>query len=179
MSPPAAAADRAPAASLTLRVAALVYEGVLIFGVAFAAALVALLAVGREAAGTDAARHTVQAAVFLALGAYFCWCWTRSGQTLAAKTWRLRVVDGAGRLPTWRRAIGRYLAGWTLFVPGLVYIAAAQPGRAGAFLALGVSVVLMLLPALASRQRLLLHDLLSGTRLVREPLPARPREPTA
>jgi len=165
---PAARPVAAQPASLLLRLAALVYEGVLLFGVCFGAALVTLLALGRDAAASDAARHAVQVAVFVALGAYFCWCWSRVGQTLAARTWRLRVVDSAGRVPGWGRALGRYLAGWTLFAPGLAYIAWAQPGRAGALFALLASFVLMLLPALADRDRRLLHDRLSGTRLIRE-----------
>ena len=37
----------------------------------------------------------LQTLVFVAVGVYFVCCWTRSGQTLALKTWKLRI-DGPG-----------------------------------------------------------------------------------
>jgi uncharacterized RDD family membrane protein YckC len=166
--PQAPAPAAAPSATLLQRVASMVYEGVLLFGVSFAAGLIMVLLLGSGEPLAGARRHAMQAGVFVLIGAYFCWCWCRSGQTLAQKTWKLRVVDAAGANPGWGRAIVRYVAGWTLFVPGLIYVALTAPGRTGALTALAVSVVVMLLPAFFDRQRRLLHDLASGTRLVRE-----------
>jgi uncharacterized RDD family membrane protein YckC len=164
----APAPDGATPATLLQRVASVIYEGVLLFGVSFAAGLLMVLLLGSGEPLVGMRRHLLQAGVFLVIGAYFCWCWRRSGQTLAQKTWKLRVVDASGANPGWGRAIGRYVAGWTLFLPGLAWIALAQPDRRGAFVALAASVVVMLLPALFDRQRRLLHDFASGTRLVRE-----------
>lgn len=161
------ATDTAQPASLPLRIAAMVYDAVLLFGIAFAAGLVLLAATGWTAPLNGGQRLVLQVVVFVALGAYFCWCWTRSGQTLALKTWGLRLVDASGRNPSLRRCLGRYVLSWTLFLPGLAYIAWLQPTRAGGLAALLVGFVLTLLPALFDGDRRLLHDRLSQTRIVR------------
>jgi uncharacterized RDD family membrane protein YckC len=95
------------------------------------------------------------------------WCWSRSGQTLALKTWKLRVIDAHGQPPTWLRALSRYLLAWHLFVPGLLAIAVLQPSRVAGLLALALGFVVLLLPAAIDPQRRLLHDRWSGTRIVR------------
>jgi uncharacterized RDD family membrane protein YckC len=41
-------------------------------------------------------RHGLQAFLFLIFGIYFTWLWSK-GQTLAMKTWHIRVVDAKGR----------------------------------------------------------------------------------
>jgi uncharacterized RDD family membrane protein YckC len=161
-----AAAELRPA-GLLLRVAAMVYEGVLLFGVAFAAGLALLALAGWEGPLAGARRLALQAALFGAIGLYFVWCWSRSGQTLALKTWKLRVIDAHGRPPTWLRALSRYLLAWHLFVPGLLAIAVLQPSRVAGLLALALGFVVLLLPAAIDPQRRLLHDRWSGTRIVR------------
>jgi uncharacterized RDD family membrane protein YckC len=154
-------------ASLPLRIAAMVYDGVLLFGIAFAAVLVLLTLSGWTAPLSPGQRWILQGVVFAALGAYFCWCWIRSGQTLALKTWNLRVVDASGRNPSPGRAIGRYVLSWTMFVPGLAYIAIMEPSRAGGLVALVIGFLMTLVPALFDRERRLLHDRLSRTHIVR------------
>lgn len=37
-------------------------------------------------------RYVLQLVLWLATGAYFVWCWSKSGQTLAAKTWKIKLV---------------------------------------------------------------------------------------
>jgi uncharacterized RDD family membrane protein YckC len=161
------AAGTAQPASLPLRIAAMVYDAVLLFGIAFAAGLALLTTTGWTAPLGSGQRLTLQVVVFVALGAYFCWCWMRSGQTLALKTWGLRLVDATGGNPSLGRCLGRYALSWTLFLPGLAYIVLLQPSRAGSLAALLISFVLTLLPALFDRDRRLLHDRLSQTRIVR------------
>jgi uncharacterized RDD family membrane protein YckC len=146
----------------------MVYDGVLLFGVSFAAGFAVLALSGWSTPLTDGRRFVLQATVFLAIGIYFCWCWSRSGQTLALKTWNLRVADDAGRNPTLRRCAARYVASWTLLAPGLLYVVLMQPSRAGSLAALAIGFVLMLLPAFFDRDRRLLHDRWTKTRVVRE-----------
>lgn len=45
-----------------------------------------------------APRLLLQCSASLLVAGYFLWCWTRGGQTLAMKTWRIRVTrpDGSG-----------------------------------------------------------------------------------
>ena len=155
-------------ASLPLRVMAMVYEGVLLFGVTFAAGLALLSLSGWTAPLSGARRLVLQAALFVVIGAYFVWCWSRSGQTLALKTWQLRVIDDDGRSPSLPRAIGRYLLSWTLFLPGLAFIAIAEPSRTGSLIALALGFAALLIPAIVDPARRLLHDRWTGTRIVRD-----------
>jgi uncharacterized RDD family membrane protein YckC len=37
-------------------------------------------------------RYALQLVLWLATGAYFVWCWCKSGQTLAAQTWKIKLV---------------------------------------------------------------------------------------
>lgn len=156
-------------ASLGLRLAAMTYEGVLLFGVTFVAALLLLTALGWTYPLNATRRTALQVTVFVAVGVYFVWCWTRSGQTLALKTWRLRIAGPDGAPPSTPRAIARYLLAWHLFLPGLAYIAVSEVQRADALVALVLGFAVLLLPALADRDRRLLHDRWTKTRVVREP----------
>ncbi len=157
MGAPSAASPARPA-SLALRVVSMVYEGVLLFGVTFAAGLAVLSLSGWTAPLSGVRRLVLQAALFVVIGAYFVWCWSRSGQTLALKTWKLRVVDLDGRRPSLPRATARYLLSWTLFLPGLAYIAIVEPSRTGSLVALALGFVVLLIPALVDAERRLLHD---------------------
>ncbi|PZP35227.1 MAG: hypothetical protein DI603_04965 [Roseateles depolymerans] len=164
----------APAATpgLARRLAAFLYEGVLLFGVVFF--------VGLIYAGVTQQRHALHGRtglgllLFVVIGAYFIAFWTRSGQTLAMKTWHLRVVDNAGRPLSAARALGRFLLSWLWFVPALLAtrIAGLHSGTAIS----GALIAGMLAYALLARlhpQRRFLHDLLSGTQIVTQ-LPTRP-----
>lgn len=114
-------------------------------------------------------RHALQAFLFIVFGIYFTWFWAK-GQTLAQKTWHIRVVDCAGRSITQARALLRYVLSWVWFLPPL------------AAYSLGVSAIEVLVLtfgwvaiwAILSRfhpQRQFWHDALAGTRLVHfEPL---------
>lgn len=161
----AAAAPAARAAALPLRIAAMIYDGVLLFGIGFAVVLAVLLLAGASEGPVH--RLVLQAALFIGFGAYFTVCWSRTGQTLALKTWKLQVVDARGRPPALARAVARYVLAYSLALPGAVYVWWNQPARAGALAALAAGLLLMLLPALFDRQRRLLHDWWSGTRVVR------------
>jgi len=160
------AASAAPRpAGLALRLVAMIYDAVLVFGIGFAAVVVVLLLTGVP--GAEGQRRWLQVMLFIVIGAYFSWCWSRTGQTLALKTWNLRVIDTSGRHPSLARAVARYVLAYTLALPGLAYIALAHPSRAGALCALALGFVGMLMPAVFDRQSRLLHDRCSGTLLAR------------
>ena len=82
------------APGLGRRLACMLYEGVLLFGVVMVAGLVyASLTQQRHAlVGTPG----LQVFLFVVLGLYFVWFWARGGQTVAMKTWHLRVVNTRG-----------------------------------------------------------------------------------
>jgi uncharacterized RDD family membrane protein YckC len=145
----------------------MIYEAVLLFGVVFIVSY-ALLSLAQWTHPLPPARRTVlQGLLFLAIGGYFVWCWSRSGQTLALKTWGLKLVGKDGRPPTIARAIARYVLAWHLWLPGALWVL-LFPGHALVEVAaFAAGFALLLLPALADPQRRLLHDRATGTRIVR------------
>lgn len=103
--------------SIRRRLAALLYESVLLFGVIFAAGLAFSLVLQQRNGYTH---HNLMAGwIVLVAGAYFAGFWHKSGQTLPMKTWRLRVVGPDGTPPSVARAIARYAAAWLWFLPPL------------------------------------------------------------
>jgi uncharacterized RDD family membrane protein YckC len=167
------ARPRAPAevpgkpAGMLVRLAAMTYDAVLLFGVVFVVGYL-LLAVMRWTYPLAAyQRHVLQAALLVAIGGYFVYSWVRGGQTVAMKAWRLHLVDARGQHPGWGRAILRYLLAWHLFLPGTLWFAlfGGNPAIDAAAIAGGFFV--MLLPAAFDGRRRLLHDRWTGTQVVR------------
>lgn len=116
---------------------------------------------------TGAARILLQALVVLALAVYFVWCWRR-GQTLAMRTWRLRLVDAGGRPVSGPRALWRFALAASIYGAALIGGAYLRehPQATEGWLAL-VPLLLTLGWPLWDAQRQFLHDRLAGTRLVR------------
>ena len=70
------------------------YEGLLLFGVVFISGyLFGTLSQTRNAMDN---RHALQMFLFVVFGIYFVWFWSK-GQTLAMKTWDLKLVDKSGK----------------------------------------------------------------------------------
>jgi uncharacterized RDD family membrane protein YckC len=161
---PTTAGARPP--NLLHRIAAMVYEAVLLFGVAFGAGFVLLAVTGWTYPLPPVRRAVLQAVLFIAFGVYFVYCWSHSGQTLAMRSWRLRLVEGDGSAVSTARAIVRYVLAWHLFLPGIVFVALFQAHSAvdGAAFALGFAAMLAL--AYTDPRRQLLHDRVLGTRVV-------------
>lgn len=90
------------------------------------------------------ARWLLQGASLLTVSGYFLWCWTHGGQTLAMKTWRIRVLTKDGAALTFIQALRRLL----LVMAGL--------------LAGGIGFWWGLL----DKDGQFLHDRLGGTRLI-------------
>lgn len=138
-------------AGLRRRLAAMLYESLLLLGVLALTFLIPYLVLGVvfefAPPGWFAWVH-----IFAVLGAYFVWYWRCNGQTLSMQTWRLKLVradDGraVGRGQAWLR----YALAWPslmLFGGGLVW-------------------------ALIDRDRQFLHDRLAGTCIVL--LPSSPK----
>jgi len=144
------------------------YEAVLLFGLVFVVGFVLLMLTGWTYPLPQRQRWVLQAALFIAVGAYFVYCWARAGQTLAMKSWRLRVVDRGGGLLSPARAVLRYLLAWSLFAPGIAFIALAGAGALANLLALVAGLVAMLVLSRLDPRRQLLHDRLLGSRVIRE-----------
>jgi uncharacterized RDD family membrane protein YckC len=119
------------------------YESLLLIGV-----LAVLLVLPHALLGAFAHHVAVPAVLwahcFTVLLVYFLWFWSHGGQTLAMKTWRIRLVarDGAAVRPV--QSLLRFLLCWPSIVLG------------------GAGIVW----ALFDRDRQFLHDRLAGTQLV-------------
>ncbi len=149
--------------SLWRRMACWLYEGILLFGVVFLPGyLFSALSQTRHALDN---RHALQGFLFVILGIYFVWFWGR-GQTLAMKTWHIRLVDRQGHPVSQMRALGRYVLSWLWFLPPLASVAYFQlrPGETLVIL-LGWIAVWALLSRLHPTQQFW-HDAWAGTRLV-------------
>jgi uncharacterized RDD family membrane protein YckC len=157
-----------PAPGLRRRLAAFVYEGVLLFGVVMTTALFYAGIVQQRNAMVG--RSGLMAVLFVVLGLYFVWFWTHGGQTLAMKSWRMRVVcsDG-GPLTAWR-ALARYLLSWSWFLPACIalYVWGIQDARIVFGVLLG-GVVVYALTSLLHPSRQFPHDIVCGTRIVATP----------
>jgi uncharacterized RDD family membrane protein YckC len=145
----------------------MVYEAMLLFGVLFISGwLFSTLLQQRHALYL---RGALQEWLFLVLGIYFVWFWTHGGQTLAMKTWRIRLISNDGKPVTLWRAIARYLFAWGWFLPGL---ALAWAFGARGWMLILIPAANMAIWALAiyiDPGRQFLHDRLSGTRLIKIP----------
>jgi uncharacterized RDD family membrane protein YckC len=126
-----------PTAGLARRLAAMLYEALLLFAVAFFAGWLFFFASGGRDATAGWLRHTLQLFVLTLFAAYFLWCWLRGGQTLAMKAWGIRLIEVT---PT--KALLRFVLAAALLPVSIVW-------------------------AFLDRDRQFLHDRLAGTRLVK------------
>ena len=130
-----------PAVGLLRRLAAIVYDSLLLFGVLFvAAAIVVVFNRG------EAVRHPLFSVYLLGVGyLFFGWFWTHGGQTLGMRAWKFRVQRFHGGAITWMQALRRFLlaiVSWLLLGLGFLWM-------------------------LVDKDRMTLHDRFSRTVLVR------------
>jgi uncharacterized RDD family membrane protein YckC len=124
--------------------AAMLYESLLLVGVLAVAVVLPHTLIG-AARGAALAGGWLLGHVFLVLAVYFIWFWRQGGQTLAMKTWRIRLEPADGnRRVTVGQALLRYSLAWPCVLTGI-----------------GIAWSLL------DPDRQFLHDRLSGTRLVR------------
>ena len=121
-----------PVARVFRRLAALVYDLLLVLAILFFGTALVLPLSGGEAI-TVAAQGPAAYLYRLYLAAlafgYFGLSWTRSGQTLGMMAWKIRIEGRDGRRLGWRAALVRFAAGlvlvlatlaglWLLYRPG-------------------------------------------------------------
>lgn len=154
-----------PTPGMARRMACMVYESLLLFGVTMAAGLVYGIATDQRHAlvGTLGLRI----AVFVVLGLYFVWFWTRHGQTLPMRTWQLRLVTVHGQAVGRLRATVRYVLCWVWVLPALATVHFnGMAGSGRTFFAVCAGVLLYAALAFSRRDRQFWHDVLCGTRIV-------------
>jgi uncharacterized RDD family membrane protein YckC len=146
------------------RLTCLSYEMVIVVAVLFLSGIPVAIFVGDATSGV---RHSsLQLYVIVVLAFYFVWFWTRGGQTLAMRTWRVRLlsVDGSPLSPP--RACLRFAVACCFLLPALIALVmfskyrAKVPWAAFTF----VPMVATILWARFDRDKQFLHDRLAGTK---------------
>ena len=141
-----APASTATPASLWLRLVAGAYDLLPLIGLWFVAGVLALAVTGGALDPHRLAHKLLVQALVLALSAaYFVVSWTRGGQTIGMRAWRLRIVRADGSaLGLWRALLRFFIA--------LVSLAALGFGFCW---------------ALIDREKRSWHDMAAGTLMVR------------
>lgn len=136
-----------------------------IVGLIFAALSGESMSAGRPQILTGPIAALQQLYLFVTIGAYFIFFWTRDRRTLAFKTWHLRLVSAndAQSVPTLKQAIIRYLATWIgpalALVLNLTFAASTGPLWL-------IALFTNFLWALIDPNRQCLHDRIAGTQIV-------------
>ena len=127
------------------RIACMLYESILLFAILFVAGIIHRALFGDPR--TDMQRLYLFVYSWLIVGLYFVFCWVKSGQTLAMKTWNLQLLGYDVNFLSMECAIKRYvIASFSLM-----------------FFAIGF------IWAIFDREGLSLHDRFSGGRLIELP----------
>lgn len=167
------------------RFAASIYDGLLLLGL-WMVTLLLSLPLNRLLAQPPGGPLSRALLFIVGLG-FFAWFWTRGGQTLGMRAWRLQVrreLGGSLRLPI---AAVRYTAMLIFWGLVLTPIAARLIGRsaslserlphAGAAATVaGIVVVLSLIAARLDGRRRLPHDWIAGSEVVHLPMNPFPAE---
>ena len=135
-----------PTAGLPRRLAAMFYDSLLLFALLMLAATPVVMLAG----GADSALIRSPLYFLYLYGisfGFFGWFWTRGGQTLGMRSWKLQLVREDNRPPGWQEAFFRYLLATVsllLFGLGFIWI-------------------------LFDKQKLAWHDIQSKTRIIVNP----------
>jgi uncharacterized RDD family membrane protein YckC len=137
-------------ASLLRRLAAMLYDSLLVLALLFLATIPFVALRGGEAVEPGSSPAYTLGLV-LVLYLFFVGFWTSRGRTLGMQSWGLQLEDAEGRVPDPLKASIRFAAAILSAVPfGLGF-----------------------LWQLVDRDKLTWHDRLSGTRLVHYPRPSK------
>lgn len=134
-------------AGISRRIAAMLYDGLLLAALWFSISALLLALSGGLLASPDRPLwllNVLRVNLLLVTVLFYAGFWTHGGQTLGMRAWRLKLVNSSDGPVSWKQALGRFAAA----IPSI-----------GIF---GLGLLWMLLDP----ERRALHDHLSGTRLV-------------
>lgn len=127
---------------LPRRLVVIIYDTLLLFAVLFFASLLVMLPL--RITPEHSLYGLYVAYIYSVSFVFFGWFWTRSGQTLGMKTWKVRLQSTDGKQISWRHAALRFVAAivsWLLLGGGFLW-------------------------SLVDHKRRTLHDIVSGTELI-------------
>lgn len=114
-------ATNAQNVTLWRRFAVIIYDGILLAAVLFFMATIptVIFEITRESPLYPILIVYIYGMAFL----YFGWFWTRGGQTLAMKTWNIRIESDEYTRVTWKQALIRFSVAIISWLPlGLGYL---------------------------------------------------------
>jgi uncharacterized RDD family membrane protein YckC len=167
------------APSIARRLGSSIYEFTLLFGIYFVTG--ALIQVGFTLLGLPTSTWFLQLVIFVVFGWYFSHSWQKAGQTLAQRTWHIKVVGTSEQLPTAKQAWLRYIAAYLGVLPALLMAFTLIHRNDGSsnldrsniseffvqiILVLLINWLALLGTAWLNPQRRALHEVISGTRSV-------------
>jgi len=129
--------------SLLRRFGAILYDFFLLLTVLFITSFLIVIPTGIKP--EDPYFFLFQAYIFLIAYLFFAWFWTRDGQTLGMRTWKIKLVMENGAAVTWGSALLRFaiaIISWLVFGLGFLW-------------------------SLWDKQHRTWHDIASKTRLIR------------
>lgn len=137
--------EHAATPSLPRRLAAILYDTVLVIAVCIAGFAIVYIPMAQISGSTDIGGNPLFT-LYLGLLAvsFHLWFWTHGGQTLGMRAWRIRVINDQGEAPSLQQALLRYAVAClslAAFGIGFLWSLFDEQGRTW-------------------------HDILSGTRLV-------------
>lgn len=138
-------------ATLIRRLAAIVYDTLLVVAISMVIVLIAVALNGGEAVDTPMGKATLQSALLCVNFLFFGYCWTKAGRTLGMLAWHLRIQNHDGTKISWTQALIRFFGG------------------AFSLLCFGLGFLLILV----SDEKLAWHDRWSNSVVVRTPKPKR------
>ena len=165
----------------TTRLAAIVYDGMLILALLFLVGTV-LTVIGTlltMQTGTESAQArslpvwyqniVMTPSFILTLVGFYGLFWRRGGQTLGMQTWRLKTVNDSGRLLTWGQSFKRIMA--ASLMPLIFGIIGSLIGGARAIILTSAFLGLMFNYAfcLFNRRGLAVQDMISNTVTLKMP----------
>lgn len=120
-----------PVAGVIRRLAAMVYDSLLVFGVLFTATIPTVFFHQQKPVTNNEVIHELAPAIsgvlfqlylVAVVVVFFCWFWKRNGQTLGMQAWRLKLVTRDGTDLQLRHCLVRLLAApLSLLCGGLGY----------------------------------------------------------
>jgi uncharacterized RDD family membrane protein YckC len=93
-----------PSASLIKQLAAMLYDSFLILAILFAATVFALILNKGEAIESN---PVFSLYLVLVIFLFYSWFWSKCGQTLGMRAWKIQIINDYGRNPAWQVCILR------------------------------------------------------------------------
>jgi uncharacterized RDD family membrane protein YckC len=157
------------APTLKRRLICMIYEALLLLGVV-AVAVFIFLFIAQNFPALKLTQTTeswlLKLWLFIIIGLYFVFFWSRTGQTLAMKTWRIRVIDNERlKLPLLKAAV-RYCLAWMWFLPGLAIASQLGLKPLASLISVSIGFTLWACTAIFDKDKQFLHDKLAKTRLI-------------